>query len=227
MAKYVDLFSNFFVYLAADVASAGTFTVPYPSGTTQQDFDTNLGLTTGGYAIVNDADKWTGAAGKVSFAFGASNITVTNSSGVTWTANSKVQLFIDRQDGNHVTLIQLPYNLAAIPAGALFGTAGLRPGIIGVLEYYEVYVKTAATTGSKLATINPTIDGTDVTGGALALTSANCTPVGAILAAPLITGANALKAASKLGFKGSSVTAFVEGEIIINLRIRHAISNNF
>ncbi|MGZ5988112.1 MAG: hypothetical protein ACXWLZ_03570 [Rhizomicrobium sp.] len=226
MSKFVDLFSNIVTFLAADVASAGTFNVPYPAGTTQQDFDTGLGAATGGYAIVNDSDKWLGSAGKVSFTFGAGNITVTNSSGVTWTANSKVQLQIDRQDGNSVSTIQIPMNLASIANGALLNP-GLRLGIVGTLEYFEAYVQTPATTAAKLATINPTIDGVDVVGGALALTSANCTPAGVILPAPLITGANALKAASKLGFKGSAVTAFVEGVIVLNIRIRHALSNNY
>lgn len=226
MAKLVDLFSNIVTFLAADVASAGTFTIPYPTGTTQQDFDTGLGLPTGGYAIVNDADRWTGAAGKVSYAFGASLITVTNSSGVTWLANSKVQLQIDRQDGNTVSTIQIPMNLAAIANGALLNP-GLRLGIIGSLEYVEAYVQTPATTAAKLATLNPTIDGVDVTGGLLALTSANMTPAGVTVPCTLITGANALKAASKLGFKAAAVTAFVEGVIMLSIRVRHTISNNF
>jgi hypothetical protein len=226
MAKLVDLFSNVLTFLAADVASAGTFTIPYPTGTTQQDFDTNLGAPTGGYAIINDSDKWLGSAGKVSFAFGASLITVTNSSGVTWTANSKVQLQIDRQDGNTVSTIQIPMNLVALANGALLNP-GLRLGIIGTLEYYEAYVQTPATTAAKLATLNPTIDGVDVTGGLIALTSANATPAGIILPCSLITGANLLTAKSKLGFKASGVTAFIEGVIMLSCRVRHSVSNNY
>ncbi|MGZ5987404.1 MAG: hypothetical protein ACXWLZ_00005, partial [Rhizomicrobium sp.] len=104
---------------------------------------------------------------------------------------------------------------------------GLRLGIIGTLEYFEAYVQTPATTAAKLASINPTIDGVDVTGGVIALTSANATPAGIILPCSLITGANVLKAASKLGFKGSGVTAFVEGAIMLSCRIRHTFSNNY
>jgi hypothetical protein len=222
-----DLFSQITTFLAADVPNAGTFTVPYPNGLNQQDFDTNLGLTTGGYALVNLNDKWTGAAGKVSFAFGASLITVTNSSGVTWTANSRIDLQIDRQDGNVISYIQIPLNLASIANGVVFGALGLRPGIVGTLEYYEALVQTAATTAAKLATIVPQIDGVSVTGGALALTSANATPANIILPAPLITGANALLAHSKLNFLASGVTAFVEGVIMLNLRIRHANEYQF
>lgn len=226
MSKFVDLFSNVLTFLPADVLTANTFTIPYPTGTTQQDFDTGLGLTTGGYAIINDSDKWLGSAGKVSFAFGASLITVTNSSGQTWAANSKVQLQIDRQDGNSCEMIQLPMNLAAIANGALLNP-GLRLGIAGTIEYVEAYVQTPATTAAKLATLNPTIDGVDVVGGLLALTSANMTPAGVTVPCTLITGTNLLLPKSKLGFKAAGVTAFVEGVIVLNIRIRPSLSNNF
>jgi hypothetical protein len=66
-----------------------------------------------------------------------------------------------------------------------------------------------------------------VTGGALALTSANVTPANIILPAPLITGNNALKAASYLGFVASGVTAFVEGEIVLNIRLRQSNTNQY
>lgn len=207
------------------MANNGTYTCNYPGATTQQDFDTGLG-SVGGSAIVNDSDKWTVAAGKVSFAFGASLITITNTSTVTWKANSKVSLEIDQQAGNSGELVQIPFNLAALANGAMFNP-GFRFGVVGTLEYYEAMVKTAATTAAKLATIQPTINNVAVTGGALALTSANATPAGVILPAPLITGANAIAAASKIGFLVSGVTAFVEGEIVLSIRLRAANANAY
>lgn len=211
--------------MTADVANNGTFTVGYPGSTSQQDFDTGLG-SVGGVAIVNDSDRWTVSGGQLSFAFGASLITVTNTSGVTWKANSKVSLEIDQQGGNGGELVQIPVLLANIANGAMFNP-GFRFGVAGTLEYYEAYVKQAATTAAKLATIQPTINGVAVTGGALALTSANCTPAGVILPAPLITGANAIAAASKIGFIASGVTAFVEGEIVISMRLRASNPNAY
>lgn len=72
--------------LATDVADGATVTVPYPAGLTQ----TDLTDSTGGVVAVNENDVWpqgTGA-GTVALTFGASNITVTNNSGITWTAGS-------------------------------------------------------------------------------------------------------------------------------------------
>lgn len=226
MSIFRPLFARFDTFLAAAVANNGTFTVSYPAGTTQQDFDTGLG-SVGGEVVVNDSDKWTVAAAQVSFSFGASLITVTNLSTVTWAANSKVSIEIDQQAGNSCSIVPVTFNLASIAANGALLVPGLRPGIIGTLEYWEAYVQTAATTASKLATLNPTINGVDVTGGTIALTSANATPAGITLPCALITGANAVAAASKIGFKAAGVTAFAEGVITAYLRIRHAQSNNY
>lgn len=229
MAIFRPLFQRFDAFLTANVISTGTFTVPYPAGTTQQDFDTGLG-SVGGVAIINDSDRWTVAAAQVSFTFGAALITVTNSSGVTWLANSKVSLEIDQQAGNSAELLEIPLLLSTVANGNIFtqtGGAGIRPGIVGTIEYYEAIVKQAVTTAAKAATIQPTINGVAVTGGALALTSATVTPANLILPAPLITGNNALKAASYLGFVASGVTAFVEGEIVLNIRLRQANANQY
>lgn len=225
MAKFTDAFQTLTAYLAANVANGATVDVAYPAGTAQRDFDAGLSGP-GSYVMVNDNDKWTAAAGKVSFSFGSSLITVTNNSGVTWTAGSKLVLSFDQVDGNHVALVQVPYNLAALANGAMLNP-GLRLGLTGTVEYYEALVKTAATTAAKLATLQPTIDGVAVTGGALALTSANATPAGIILPAPLITGGNVIKPANRLGFLVSGVTAFAEGEIVLNVRIRTVMSNNY
>jgi hypothetical protein len=218
------LFQRFDTFLNAAVANNGTFTVGYPGSTTQQDFDTGLGV--GGGVVINDGDKWTVAAAQVSFAFGASLITVTNLSGGPWAINSKVSIEMDQQPGNAGELVQIPVNLVALANGAMFNP-GFRFGIIGTLEYYEAMIKTPVTTAAKLATIQPTINGVAVTGGALALTSANATPAGIILPAPLITGANAIAAASKIGFLVSGVTAFVEGEIVLFLRLRASNPNAY
>ncbi|MCH4543132.1 hypothetical protein [Ochrobactrum sp. A-1] len=77
------------VTLAAAVANGATVTVPYPTGQTQ----TSLTGTTGGSVAVGDNDVFPQAAsgaGTVAFAFGASNITITNNSGISWPANTVV-----------------------------------------------------------------------------------------------------------------------------------------
>lgn len=75
--------------LAAQVNNAGTVVIPYPAGTNQA----SLITSTGGEVVVNDNDRYPQAlsgGGTVAFTFGASDITITNNSGVTWPAASTI-----------------------------------------------------------------------------------------------------------------------------------------
>jgi hypothetical protein len=73
--------------LASAVANAGTLTVPYPTGTAQADYlTTNAGVTSDNMALI-DGVKYTGGT-LLGFSYGASNITVTNNTGVTWAAGA-------------------------------------------------------------------------------------------------------------------------------------------
>jgi len=83
----------------------------------------------------------------------------------------------------------------------------------------------AVTTGSKAATITPKIDGVAVTGCSLAMTSANQTPIGAVLsstATDVLAGGNniAYAAGSKLKLTASSVTAFAEGSTVFHVLLQ-------
>ena len=85
--------------LASDVTNASTFTMPYPAGLAQADL---LG-TTGGRLTVNDNDAYPQAAsgaGTVAISFGASNITITNNSGRTFSAGSKIIASFGRSEQN-------------------------------------------------------------------------------------------------------------------------------
>lgn len=76
------------VTLATDVANNGTFTVSYPTGSNQA----LLRGSTGGRMVV-DADASFGqGAGGFTAAFGASNITVTNTTGATLTAGRVITI---------------------------------------------------------------------------------------------------------------------------------------
>lgn len=91
MAKKPFAIANTRIGLAANVANAGTVTVPYPAGTTQA----SLTGSTDGTAVLNNNMVYPQAAsgaGTVAFTFGASNITVTNNSGETWPAGSTLLL---------------------------------------------------------------------------------------------------------------------------------------
>lgn len=83
---------------AANVANAATFTVPYPAGTTQA----TLTGSTGGQLALKGGESYkqgTGA-GTVTFAFGASDITVTNNTGNAIPAASLVYLSFGEVDIN-------------------------------------------------------------------------------------------------------------------------------
>jgi len=77
------------------------------------------------------------------------------------------------------------------------------------------------TTGGDGATLNAEIGTTNVTGGEIVLTSANCTPLGAIVAGAAITGGNVGSATDTISIEGSAVTAFAEGEGAVILRIQN------
>lgn len=74
--------------LAADVADGATVAVPYPAGLAQAD----LTDSTGGVVAVGSNDVWPQGTGDgtVAMAFGASNVTVTNNSGITWPAGAEI-----------------------------------------------------------------------------------------------------------------------------------------
>ncbi len=99
-------------------------------------------------------------------------------------------------------------------------TLGYKFKILGV----SFVVEKPATTGSKLATITPYINGAAVTGGVLALTSGNCTPQGVVVAGSAVTAANTGDASATLSLTASSVTAFIEGSGWIVLKIQNTDS---
>jgi len=97
--------------------------------------------------------------------------------------------------------------------------ARLTPGFAGKIRKISFSVTDPVTTGSKLATFTPAIAGVSVTGGALALTSANCTPVGAKVDGSAITALNSFTAAQEITIVASAVTAFIEGQGVIYLHL--------
>jgi len=80
---------NISVVLASAVADDGTVAVSYPTGTTQ------AGLTgsTDGEVTINDGayGRWDQGDDGATFAFGASTITITNKSGVSWPAGATLR----------------------------------------------------------------------------------------------------------------------------------------
>lgn len=223
MTQFIPNKAVFLTTLAADVANAATFTIAYPSGFTQGSFAS--GQAQAAYMIVNGNNRYAAVDSKMSVAFGASNITVTNNSGQTLTVGSSISVNIATNAGPAI-LIQIPITLVNI-GGAVDVVTAMNPGIDGTLEYVEFITTTPVTTASKLATISPFINAVAVTGGALALTSAAATPLGKVIPASAITAANTLTGKDTLSFKATAVTAFVEGAGVLNIRIRAANPNQY
>lgn len=78
--------------LAAAVTNNSTFTVPYPTGSTQA----SLLNSTGGKMIVNNDLSYDQGASGFLAAFGASNITITNKTGATLAAQTALILSFGR-----------------------------------------------------------------------------------------------------------------------------------
>lgn len=219
MPAYKDRFARVSVVLTADVATTGTFTFAYPTGFVQNDFTAGLVQSSGHYAIVNGNDRWTAAASQISASFGASLVTLTNSSGVTWAAGSTVDIVLDTINGNNVVTLAFPINLASI-TGAQDVVTGFRPGVDGVIEDLSFVTNVPASTASKLATLNVEIGTTDLTGGTVALTTVACNTMGKIVQGAAITGNNRVTRKDDISVEASAVTAFAEGSGTLFVRIR-------
>lgn len=92
------------VTLTTGVATSGTTTVSYPSGTAQATFTGRRATTTGQMVVRNKADVF--LADKVPMSYGSSNIQLTNSSGVAWVAGDVLDLqfaYVDTDAGVEAT----------------------------------------------------------------------------------------------------------------------------
>mgnify|MGYP001602698178 CR=1 FL=1 len=107
------------------------------------------------------------------------------------------------------SVLSIPITLANVANGDVLTT--FTPGFAGRIESIAFAVTTAVTTGAKATTLNLEIGTTNLTGGSLALTSANCTPLGAVVAATAVTAANTFTATDTISVEAASTTAFVEG----------------
>ena len=106
-------------------------------------------------------------------------------------------------------------NLADVADGDVITT--ITPGFVGELVKTFWVQGTPVTTGSKASSLNWEIGTTDVTGGAIALTSAACTPLGKVIAGAAMTAGVAFGASSTISLEASSTTAFAEGDGMVVL----------
>ena len=110
------------ITLATAVANGGTVVVDYPAGTAQASFTgANLATNTG-FGILNGNEVYPEAASgvRVNFSYGGSNVTVTNNTGVSWPAGSKLRFQFGRAGNDRPGFSAGPAVTALTTA---FGTA--------------------------------------------------------------------------------------------------------
>jgi hypothetical protein len=95
--------------------------------------------------------------------------------------------------------------------------ARFTPGFKGRIKKVTADVIDPVTTGAKLATFTAAVAGVSTTGGAVALTSANCTPVGAKVDGTAITAGDTFAETDEITAVASAVTAFVEGQVTLRI----------
>lgn len=204
--------------LASAVTNTSTYTSTYPTGTTLVNFDAGLYKEGSGHSIVDGANKYADSSSGITFTtFGASTITYTNNTGATLAAGSVIKTWIPVWASAPEQFI-VPITLAGVTAADV--VTEIRPGVDGYITDVQFVVTTAVTTAAKAATLNLEIGTTNLTGGTVALTSANCTPLGARVAGSRITAANRITKADKLSVEASAVTAFLEGAGFLLIRFQ-------
>ena len=134
-----------------------------------------------------------------------------------WISSGVCIVTFDANIQPRYTTLDLPVTLAGVTAADVMTT--LTPGFNGWVKSVEAIVTTAATTAAKAASFNLEIGTTNLTGGVVALTSANATPLGAIVASTAITAGNSFTATDTLSVEAASVTAFVEGAIVLRVTL--------
>lgn len=136
----------------------------------------------------------------------------------------RVRVILLKQERQQYTLA-LPIDLASI-TGAGDVLTNMTIGHSFKLISVDFFVTKPVTTAAKAATLNLEINTTNVTGGEVALTSANCTPLGVKVAGSAITAANTGNSSATLSVEAASVTAFVEGEGVLMIRIENRDESN-
>lgn len=117
-------------------------------------------------------------------------------------------------DSGVETVLSFPVDLAAIAAAGDVVT-NFTPGFAGRIISVAFVVTKPVTTAAKAATLNLEIGSTNLTGGVIALTSANATPLGKVIVGTTITAADGFDADDTISVEAASVTAFVEGEGVL------------
>lgn len=173
---------------------------------------------TAGEALTAERYVTPGADGKAYHCIG-SNIPAGRVLVGTAAAGSRALIWLgdNFQIGGDLAILTHTVDLVNIADGNIL--TGYPMPFAGRVETFKAIVEKAATTAAKLSNINLEFDTVDATGGVLALTSANMTPIGSIVASSAFTAGNTFVSGGVLDIEASSTTAFVEGRVRLELRL--------
>jgi hypothetical protein len=96
------------------------------------------------------------------------------------------------------------------------------PGFAFEIVSDKFVVTSPVTTAGKATTFHLEINAVVVTGGVIALTSANATPDGKVISGTPVTANNTGSATDAISIVAAATTAFVEGAGTFKIRLRHA-----
>jgi hypothetical protein len=118
---------------------------------------------------------------------------------------------------NGSSIISIPLQLVSIANGDV---VTFTPGFAGKIIKTQFSVTTKTTTGAKASTLNLEIGSTNLTGGVIALTSANTAAAADVVAGSAVTAANVFTATDVITVEASSTTAFAEGEGVLLITVQ-------
>lgn len=120
-----------------------------------------------------------------------------------------VQFEIPRNTSYSVIILPLT-TLAQIADGDI--VTSFVPGFVGsIVRTFFVTGTVPASTGGKGSTLNFEIGTVNLVGGVITLTSALCTPMGAVIQGTAVSGSNKFDKDDVISVEASSTTAFSEG----------------
>ncbi len=111
------------------------------------------------------------------------------------------------------SILSVPVKLSKVASGDLL--TQFTPGFPGRIVKASFAVTDPVTTAGKAASLNLEIGATNLTGGVIGLTSANCGTLGAVVDGSEITGNNVFDSDDTISVEASGVTAFAEGEGVL------------
>ncbi len=119
---------------------------------------------------------------------------------------------------NSGLILSIPIKLSKVADGDI--VTDYAPGINGTIKKVSFVVTDPVTTADKLSNLHLEIGAVALTGGVVALTSANCTPLGAVVAGTAITANNVFTSTDNISVVAADTTAFVEGEGVLLITIQ-------